>query len=76
MATVQLNASGIGGTIFTQNSGPVTVPANGLITVDTRDVATFFGRRRLLRQFAHWLVHYCRRACRLCRANRLVGGSG
>lgn len=38
--TVTLNASAIGGVIQTQNSGPITVPANGLISVDSRDVPT------------------------------------
>lgn len=37
MATVTMNASAIGGTINTQFSGNIVVPANGTITVDTRD---------------------------------------
>jgi hypothetical protein len=37
MATVKMNASAIGGTIQTQFSGNVTVPVDGIITVDQRD---------------------------------------
>lgn len=40
MAQIQLNASNIGGTIMTANSGPIVVPANGVITVDSRDAAS------------------------------------
>jgi hypothetical protein len=39
MSTVQLNAAAIGGLIQTGFSGNVQVPADGLITVDTRDAA-------------------------------------
>jgi hypothetical protein len=38
MTTVQMNASAIGGTIQLAYTGTVTVPSNGIITVDTRDV--------------------------------------
>lgn len=38
MATVQMNAAGVGGTINFQNTGPVVVPANGLITIQTGDI--------------------------------------
>jgi hypothetical protein len=37
MATVKMNAAAIGGTIQLAFSGSVTVPADGLITVDQRD---------------------------------------
>jgi hypothetical protein len=39
MATVRMNAAAIGGTIYCQNTGPVTVPSDGIITVDSRDAA-------------------------------------
>lgn len=38
MTTVQMNASAIGGTLQLSYSGTVLVPANGIITVDSRDV--------------------------------------
>jgi hypothetical protein len=38
MTTVQMNASAIGGTLQLPYSGTVVVPANGIITVDSRDV--------------------------------------
>lgn len=37
--TVLLNASAVGGVINTQNTGVVQVPANGIISVDPRDVS-------------------------------------
>ncbi len=40
MSTVKMNALSIGGLIQTQFSGNVQVPADGIITVDTRDAAT------------------------------------
>jgi hypothetical protein len=40
MSTVQLNALAIGGLIQTARSGNIQVPADGLITVDTRDAAS------------------------------------
>ena len=44
MSQVQLNASSIGGVLQTQFSGNVAVPANGLITVDTRDAPALLSR--------------------------------
>lgn len=40
MSTVQLNAASIGGLIQTGHSGNIQVPADGIITVDSRDAAT------------------------------------
>ena len=39
MTQVQMNASAIGGTLQLPNTGTINVPANGVITVDSRDVA-------------------------------------
>jgi hypothetical protein len=44
IATVQMSAAAIGGTLNLPNTGTVQVPASGLITVDTRDAIDLIRR--------------------------------
>lgn len=73
MATVQLNAAPVGGLLQTGFSGNIVVPANGLITVDVRDVVALLS---LGCSYVNARVESAAfGACRLGTAGRIVAST-